>query len=419
MAQACSAAILDALSFPELDVISVRDPNRSRDVTCPLCDMVFHFPDEKDVLLAHLVAAHNLVIGEVSQIHDVPGYVSYWKRRFAEAPLTEFASVIRTNTKKDDQAPQEDFFFLCDALPEDKALRERLKHRRLEFLLDKQQRERQNTDFMQECVFCRKVCRGRDELFSHLYEAHAFSIGNPDGIVDASRFMEVIKSKLDANQCLFCEKEFRDQTTLKEHMRKKLHRKLNPKNKEYDQFYLINYVELGRNWESLKESHSDEDELGDWPCSSGNSEHAMDEEEDQSWDDWVDDDNHLSCFCLFCSEKTASAADAFQHMVSAHEFDFQSVTKNHGMDFYQKVKCVNYIRRCVYKKLCIRCSLQFKSHEQLIAHMKSASHFLLPKEPNVWDQPGHFFPTYENDMLLSALTDDDDDDDEEEKITEN
>lgn len=376
---------------------------------CPLCDMLFHYPDEKEILLAHLVATHYLVIGEVSQIHDIPEYLSYWKQRFREEPLTEVASVIRTNTKPDDRAPQEDFFFLCDALAEDKALRERLKRRRLEFLLDKQQQERQDSSFAQGCLFCVKQCRTRDELFSHLYEAHAFSIGSPDSIVDVCRFMEVIKGKLDDNRCLFCEKQFRDQATLKEHIRKKQHRKLNPKNKEYDRFYLINYVELGRNWKSLKESHSDEEELDEWHCSSGGSEHALDGEDDQNWDDWIDDDSPLSCVCLFCPERGVSADDTFQHMVSAHAFDFHSVARNHRMDFYQKVKCVNYIRRCVYQKLCIKCGVQYESGQELTDHMQSAGHFVLPEESNVWDQTGHFFPTYENDMLLSALSDNDED----------
>lgn len=42
--------------------------------------------------------------------------------------------------------------------------------------------------------------------------------------------------------CLYCEKTFKDRFTLKEHMRKKLHKKLNPNNKEYDEFYLVNYL---------------------------------------------------------------------------------------------------------------------------------------------------------------------------------
>ena len=42
--------------------------------------------------------------------------------------------------------------------------------------------------------------------------------------------------------CLYCERTFRDQATLRDHMRKKQHRKVNPQNKAYDKFYLINYL---------------------------------------------------------------------------------------------------------------------------------------------------------------------------------
>lgn len=43
-------------------------------------------------------------------------------------------------------------------------------------------------------------------------------------------------------QCLYCEKTFRDKTTLKDHMRKKSHRRINANNQEYDRFYVINYL---------------------------------------------------------------------------------------------------------------------------------------------------------------------------------
>lgn len=39
-----------------------------------------------------------------------------------------------------------------------------------------------------------------------------------------------------------------DRTALKEHMRKKLHKRINPTNKEYDKFYINNYLEPGRSW---------------------------------------------------------------------------------------------------------------------------------------------------------------------------
>lgn len=53
-------------------------------------------------------------------------------------------------------------------------------------------------------------------------------------------------------QCLYCEGTFRDHTILKEHMRKKLHKRINPKNKTYDKFYVINYLEFGKSWEEVQ-----------------------------------------------------------------------------------------------------------------------------------------------------------------------
>ena len=43
-------------------------------------------------------------------------------------------------------------------------------------------------------------------------------------------------------QCLYCEKTFRDKTALRDHMRKRRHRRVNPKNRAYDRFYVINYL---------------------------------------------------------------------------------------------------------------------------------------------------------------------------------
>ena len=62
-------------------------------------------------------------------------------------------------------------------------------------------------------------------------------------------------------QCLYCERLFRDRPTLKEHMRKKQHKKINPRNKLYDRFYVINYLELGKTWEEI-ESEDDRDIIG-------------------------------------------------------------------------------------------------------------------------------------------------------------
>lgn len=39
---------------------------------------------------------------------------------------------------------------------------------------------------------------------------------------------------------------------LKEHMRKKQHKRINPLNPEYDRFYLVNYLEVGKTWQALQ-----------------------------------------------------------------------------------------------------------------------------------------------------------------------
>ena len=35
-------------------------------------------------------------------------------------------------------------------------------------------------------------------------------------------------------------------------MRKKQHKKINPRNTAYDKFYLINYLEVGKSWEEVQ-----------------------------------------------------------------------------------------------------------------------------------------------------------------------
>lgn len=52
-------------------------------------------------------------------------------------------------------------------------------------------------------------------------------------------------------KCIFCEKIFKDRTTLREHMRKKQHKQINPKNPDFDMYYLVNYLEPGKTWEDL------------------------------------------------------------------------------------------------------------------------------------------------------------------------
>ncbi|VCX37667.1 unnamed protein product [Gulo gulo] len=125
---------------------------------------------------------------------------------------------------------------------------------------------------------------------------HAFNIGLPDNIVNCNEFLCILQKKLDNLQCLYCEKTFRDKNTLKDHMRKKQHRRINPKNREYDRFYVINYLELGKSWEEVQ--LEDDREL-------------LDHQEDD-WSDWEECPD--SAVCLFCEKQAETIEKLCVHM---------------------------------------------------------------------------------------------------------
>ena len=58
-------------------------------------------------------------------------------------------------------------------------------------------------------------------------------------------------------QCLYCERTFRDQATLRSHMRKKKHFKLKHSS-EYDKYYVINYTDT--RWGQVDHGNDDDDD---------------------------------------------------------------------------------------------------------------------------------------------------------------
>lgn len=71
-------------------------------------------------------------------------------------------------------------------------------------------------------------------------------------------------------------------------------------------------------------------------------------------------------------------------MEADHEFDFSDQTRD--LDFYQKVKLVNYIRKRTHNKKCFYCDQGCSTAELLTAHLYEAEHCKLPKREN-FDQP--------------------------------
>ena len=96
-------------------------------------------------------------------------------------------------------------------------------------------------------------------------------------------------------QCLYCEKEFPERQTLKDHMRKKQHRKLNPENRAYDKYYIVNYLELGKTWRELDQEEEEERKRAVY-C--------------------VDVDERCVCACVQACVRACMCAFHFLHLLS-------------------------------------------------------------------------------------------------------
>jgi len=229
-----------------------------------------------DRFLKHLLDDFKLVIADLKKIADFTQYMHYWTERFniarellneneistndlmIEETLSKFCTPIQTNPynpKNIASIKKVTYYLLCDKLEEDKKLRESLQISRLEYILAQQELERQDNTFMGKCFFCKyRVTKGnRSDLILHMTQCHKFQIGHPDNIVFANEFISKIKVYFDDITCPFCVKKYKDKNTLLEHMKKKNHRRLDPRNTDFDKYYMINYLEPGKHWSELQE----------------------------------------------------------------------------------------------------------------------------------------------------------------------
>ncbi|KAL3852351.1 hypothetical protein ACJMK2_016006 [Sinanodonta woodiana] len=405
--------VLESLSFPASSDSSVQEDTQNSAgnlmshtaIPCLMCSQAkFCLPSQEKELLQHLFANHKLVIADVNLIPDLKSYILYWKQRLKDEKPEDFFSIIKTEKKDKNETKEEEYYLLSDTHPEDRQLRDFLQRRRLERVLGCQQKEREDMQFSRGCLFCKQHFTGkRALLFDHMAEDHNFNIGQPDNLVFTDELLAKLDEKLNSLQCLYCEKTFRDRNTLKEHMRKKQHRKINPMNTEYDQFYVINYLEIGKNWEAIQSQKDIPEDIDD----------TDDTESDDEWSGW-EEEAGCQAVCLFCEFTSSNAEKLRSHMSELHDFDLQDIKLRLALNFYQQVKLVNFIRRQVHLGICIGCQQKFETKEELIDHMHQEVHTNQIAEQAIWDQPQYFFPTYENDNLLCQLDFEDDNSPEDE-----
>lgn len=310
-----------------------------------------------------------------------------------------------TKTEEDEK-----YYLLSDVLPKDKLLRERLQKRCIEKVLERHQFERTDKNYNRGCLYCRgQLEPTRYAFVEHLYTKHFLQLGKPENLVFIDSLIDFIEEKLINLVCIYCEKIFKDRPTLKEHMRKKGHKRVNPELKCYDRFFMCNY--------KMKESENKVQprKFFNPKAPQHQTQHQRNQSEepkvfnsdDSDWSDWEDRDQKIEIICLFCSHKEPSFDTLTSHMAFAHKFNFVEETKS--LSFYQKVKMVNFIRRKIHLKQCLSCEMCCKTLEELTSHMTEQNHQKC--DQSAFEKPEFFFPTFEDDSFLCHLDNFNEDDD--------
>lgn len=398
---------------------------KESDVQCLFCDKISKFYAEKDEYLAHLYLEHRLIIGDEEDVALLDEYLIYWRKKFDgdAKKLPEFCTTMCMDQLPDGTpAKAEKYYLLCDVLPEDNELRRNLYVKRLETVLAQHQFERTDTTFKRNCLYCRDViCGYRADFLEHLFSKHFLQLGKPGNLVFIDELIEYVQETMTALICLFCEKKFRDRSTLKEHMRKKGHKRINPDNKSYDKFFLINYRNEKQNddgggrrksKQKFKSStqtkpHATSKFKNKYEKSSVRQEDVessvfQTDNSDSDWSDWEGDQPVL--ICLFCSLKDTNFSKLKTHMSEEHWVDFDKLTSE--FTFYDRVKIVNFIRRQMHLMKCIKCEEEFSNADDFQWHLYEKQHFDIGDRKE-WDLPQYFFPTYEDDAFLCSLDDTD------------
>lgn len=407
-----SEGVVGPLNFSQTFDTSIRDQlYPTQTLPCLFCDKSYKFYAEKQDYLTHLYLQHRLIIGDEDEVAIFHEYLAYWREKFGgeDTNIAEFCTTMVMDQLPDGTpSKNEKYYLLCDVLPQDYELREKLRKKCLEFALSQHQFERTDQTFERNCLFCRDVITPtRSTFVEHLFSKHFLQLGKPENLVFIDELIDTVQQKLDNLICLFCEKTFKDRPTLKEHMRKKGHKRINPDNKNYDRFFLIHYQKKTKNYQHRKKQQDkvQKNQKKTEPKmekSQLEQDSAIEHDSDSNstWSDWEGDDQDVTC--LYCSHRNSEFTDLKTHMRLEHGIDFDQETEK--MSFYDRIKIVNFVRRKMYTLDCITCNEHFQSSSKLQDHLKEHNHYTLGNHKD-WNLPQYFFPTYEDDAFLCHLDD--------------
>ncbi|KAJ2800017.1 hypothetical protein H4R20_004215 [Coemansia guatemalensis] len=395
----------DAIDDSDLDVSGYESEDDRDEATefppvpvrvhCSFCCGAEHdralFTDAAE-LAAHLREEHRMVFKNLSHmVLLLQKYLDAWAQKLSETSMAEVARPL-------DESEPPVYHIDAAQCSADKDIRSRVQKEGLVEVLAAQEAERQGpARAPRKCLFCKRVCEDRRDLFRHGYREHSFNIGLPDNLVWVDDFLAILESKLASQQCLYCEKTFTSAAVLRKHMRKKKHFKISSHNRLYDRFYVVNYLEPGKSWEAIENENADESD--------------SDDRKDDSWEDWDDRAEEMPAKSLFDDRVLSSAAECWDYMVREFGFDIHRIRRDHGLDFYKTIALINAIRRCSAGNKCFACCQQFADSAALAAHSREegAAHLVPPSDTSMWEDKANLRPAIDNDPLLIGFDDDDDD----------
>jgi protein arginine N-methyltransferase 3 len=137
----------------------------------------------------------------------------------------------------------------------------------------------------------------------------------------------------------------------------------------------------------------DSEEDDDLPSKSQQSEEEEEDKEEEDWQGWDEEPESNEAVCLFC-KNTAPTTVLWTHMKEHHGFDFYGIKAKRGLEFYDCIRLINFIR------------LQTKKGSSVADTIKAVnqSQWLTSEE--------YLKPVIEDDPLLFELDDNSESDEE-------
>ncbi|CAB1444412.1 unnamed protein product, partial [Pleuronectes platessa] len=111
---------------------------------------------------------------------------------------------------------QENYFLLCDVLPEDRLLRERLQQKRLEEVLEQQQQERDDG-------VCDDQSETMEQIYTHMKDSHDFDLHKLRTELNLRFYQQVklvnfIRRQIHQSRCYGCEGKFLSRADVLRHI---------------------------------------------------------------------------------------------------------------------------------------------------------------------------------------------------------